>query len=138
LTKLLEDYNATAKRQLSIVLFDYAVMHLHRICRVLKMPFGHTFLIGLLGTGRQSLSRLAASLCDHEEVMLETSRGYTEEQWRDDLRALLLKAGVEGISCVLLLPEAQIKGGFMLDDINNLLNSGSVPNLFPIEERLVI
>jgi dynein heavy chain len=26
----------------------------------------------------------------------------------------------------------------MLDDINNLLNSGSVPNLFPVEERLQI
>ena len=138
LTRLLEDHNAMAKRQLSIVLFDYAVMHLLRICRVLKMPFGHAFLIGLGGTGRQSLSRLAASLCDHSEVDLETSRGYTEDQWRDDLRALLLRAGLEGTGCVLLLPDAQIRGGFMLDDINNLLNSGSVPNLFPIEERLQI
>jgi dynein heavy chain, axonemal len=49
-----------------------------------------------------------------------------------------LQAGLEGNSCVLLLPEAQIRGDFMLDDINNLLNSGSVPNLFPIEERLQI
>lgn len=120
------------------MLFDYALMHLLRVCRVLKMPFGHAFLIGLGGTGRQSLSRLAAALCDHREVSLETSRGYAEAQWRDDLRALLLQAGLDGAGCVLLLPDAQIRGGFMLDDINNLLNSGSVPNLFPVEERLLI
>jgi dynein heavy chain len=77
----LEDYNLGpgAKRPLSIVLFDYAVMHLHRICRLLKMPFGHAFLIGLGGTGRQSLSRLAASLCELTYVELETGRGYGEE-----------------------------------------------------------
>ena len=138
LTKLLEDYNGAVKKPLPIVLFDYAVVHLLRICRVLKMPQGHAFLIGLGGTGRSSLSRLATSLCDHSLVELEASRGYSEEQWRDDLRAALLKAGRDGSSCVLILPDAQIKGGFMLDDINNLLNSGGVPNLFPIDERMQI
>lgn len=138
LTTALEDFNAVAKRPLSIVLFDYAVMHLLRICRVLKMPFGHAYLIGLGGTGRQSLSRLAASLCEQGFVELEASRGYGDEEWRDDLRSLLIKAGLDGKSCTFCLPDAQIRGDFMLDDINNLLNSGRVPNLFPIEERLRI
>jgi dynein heavy chain len=39
---------------------------------------------------------------------------------------------------VLLLPEGKIKGSYMLDDINNLLNSGDVPNLFPADDRMQI
>jgi dynein heavy chain, axonemal len=77
-SKLLEDFNAGTKLPISVVLFDYALMHLLRICRVLKMPFGHAFLIGLGGTGRQSLSRLATALCDSKEVSLEANRGYAE------------------------------------------------------------
>jgi dynein heavy chain len=100
------------------------------------MPFGHAFLIGLGGTGRQSLAKLGAHLCDLEEVDLETSRGYEEEQWRDDLKALLLQAGLTGKGTVLRLPGQKIRGAFMLDDINNLLDSGKVPNLFPPEERM--
>ena len=114
------------------------MVHLLRICRVLKMPQGHAFLIGLGGTGRASLSRLATSLCEHSLVELEASRGYSEEQWRDDLRGVLLKAGQDGTRCALVLPDAQLKGGFMLDDVNNLLNSGGVPNLFPADERMQI
>lgn len=52
LRKVLEDYNAFSKKPLAIVLFDSAVTHLTRICRILKMPKGHAFLIGLGGTGR--------------------------------------------------------------------------------------
>ena len=39
---------------------------------------------------------------------------------------------------MLLLPEGKIKGSYMLDDINNLLNSGDVPNLFPADDRMQI
>jgi dynein heavy chain len=136
LRKVLEDYNSSSTRPLSIVLFDYAVVHLLRICRIIKMAHGHAFLIGLEGSGRQSLTHLAASLCDHSLVDLAASNNYTEEQWREDLKACLIKSGQEGVSSVLLLPDAKIKGSFMLDDINNLLNSGDVPNLFPSEERV--
>lgn len=49
-----------------------------------------------------------------------------------------MKAGQDGKSCVLLLPDSKIKGSFMLDDINNLLNSGDVPNLFLADEKMKI
>jgi dynein heavy chain len=39
---------------------------------------------------------------------------------------------------VFLLSDSQIKFGFMLEDINNLLNSGEIPNLFPVDEKLQI
>ena len=105
---------------------------------MLKRPLGHAFLIGLGGTGRQSLTQLAASLCELTMADLEASRNYSEEQWRLDLKATLLAAGQEGKNSVLLLPDSKICGDFMLDDVNNLLNAGAVPNLFQPDERIQI
>jgi len=138
LFKVHEDFNSVSKKPLEIVLFKNAVVHLLRIYRIIKMPQGHAFLIGLGGTGRQSLTRLAAYLCDQALVDVETSKNYHEEQWREQLKSVIMKAGQDGKSCVLLLPDSKIKGSFMLDDINNLLNSGDVPNLFLADEKMKI
>ena len=37
---------------MELVLFDYAVIHLLRLCRVLKMHKGNALLIGVGGSGR--------------------------------------------------------------------------------------
>ena len=54
------------------------------------------------------------------------------------MKKLLLLAGQDNKHCVFMLSDTQIKFGFMLEDINNLLNSGDIPNLFPAEEKLQI
>ena len=60
----LDSYNSVSQRPMDLVLFSYAVIHLLRICRVLKMHKGNALLIGVGGSGRQSLSYLAAFLMD--------------------------------------------------------------------------
>lgn len=50
------------KIDLDLVLFDYAVTHLLRICRIIRMYKGNALLIGVGGSGRQSLSFLASYL----------------------------------------------------------------------------
>lgn len=57
----LEDYNNTHRNKMNIVLFRYALEHLARICRIIAIPNGSLLMVGVGGSGRQSLTRLAAS-----------------------------------------------------------------------------
>lgn len=48
----LDDYNLSSSNKMNLVLFDDAVEHILRICRVLKQPRGHIMLIGVGGSGK--------------------------------------------------------------------------------------
>ena len=65
---------------------------------------------------------------------MEIGKGYTSVEWREDLKKILRK-GSEGSPAVFLFTDTQIKEENFLEDISNLLNSGEVPNMFPIDEK---
>ena len=59
-------------------------------------------------------------------------------EWREDIRQLMRKAGVDGVNMVFLFGDHQIKEEAFLEDVNMILNSGDIPNLYENEERLEI
>ncbi|KAF0024691.1 hypothetical protein F2P81_023493 [Scophthalmus maximus] len=134
----LNEYNSCSKSPMSLVMFKFAIEHISRICRVLKQDNGHLLLVGIGGSGRQSASKLGTFINDYILFQIELTKNYSMSDWRDDLKRLMIKAGIEGKNLVFLFNDSQIKDEAMLEDINMLLNTGDVPNIFPADERAEI
>ncbi|KAL0019092.1 hypothetical protein WJX77_000912 [Trebouxia sp. C0004] len=130
----LEDYNSASSAPMRLVMFLDAVEHVSRVSRVIRLPRGHALLLGVGGSGRQSLTRLAAHMQDFEVYQIEISKGYGRNEWRDDMKKLLKRAGLEAKQTVFLFTDTQIIHETFLEDINNILNSGEVPNLMRPED----
>lgn len=131
----LEEFNNSSKAPMSLVMFKFAIEHVSRICRVLKQDNGHLLLVGIGGSGRRSATKLGTFINDYDLFQIELTKNYSMSDWRDDLKRVMLKAGIEGKSLVFLFSDSQIKDEAMVEDINMLLNTGHVPNIFPADER---
>ncbi|XP_017171732.1 dynein axonemal heavy chain 12 isoform X3 [Mus musculus] len=131
----LDEYNQTHKRRMNLVVFRYVLEHLSRICRILKQSGGNALLIGLGGSGRQSLTKLATSMAKMQIFQPEISKSYGMNEWREDIKTLLRNVGVKGQKTVFLITDTQIKEESFLEDIDNVLNTGEVPNIFAADEK---
>ncbi|KNC97013.1 uncharacterized protein SPPG_09508 [Spizellomyces punctatus DAOM BR117] len=135
LEEYLEEYNVTNNKDVRLIFFMDAKQHITRISRIIRQPRGNALLVGVGGTGKQSLTRLACHISDYQCIQIELTRTYGQTEWREDLKKLYRLAGLEGKNTVFLLSDTQIKSETFLEDVNNILNSGEVPNLFEFDER---
>ena len=119
---------------MKLVMFLDACDHVSRICRVLRQPLGNALLLGVGGSGRQSLCRLATSISNYKPYQIEVIKGYSMRDWRDNVKTCLLQAGVEAKPTTFLFVDTQIINEQMLEDLNNVLNSGDVPGLYKTED----
>ena len=130
--KLLE-YNES-NSMMDLVLFEQAMLHVTRINRIIQNPGGNAMLIGVGGSGKQSLCRLAAFISGYEVKQLAVTSKFGVEDLKEELRIMYMAAGVKGIPMVFLMTDGQIVNEKFLVYINGILNSGWISDLFLKED----
>ncbi|XP_072239156.1 dynein axonemal heavy chain 1 [Leuresthes tenuis] len=133
--KYMEDYNQSGTTKMKLVLFMDAIEHVCRINRILRQPLGNALLLGVGGSGRRSLTKLASYMSGYECFQIEPSKNYGRTEWREDIKKLMLKAGLQNQKITFLFADPQVKKESFLEDINYVLKSGDIPNLYAADEQ---
>ena len=93
----LEEFNeANPAKKMNLVIFDDALFHLLRMTRILNSKSGNILLVGVGGSGKQSLTKLAAYLGKHFQFQILLSKSYSLNSMLDDIKTLYEKSGPQG------------------------------------------
>jgi dynein heavy chain len=131
--EILEEYNEK-NNKMNLVLFDDALEHLTRIHRIIRMKRGHALLVGVGGSGKQSLTKLAAYTAGYSIFEITLSRGYGENEFRENLKSLYAQLG-SGKKTVFSFSDSHVVQEGFLEFINNMLTTGMVPALYEDDEK---
>jgi hypothetical protein len=86
-------------------------LHSERLLNYQIISNAHVFqnILGIGGSGRSSVARLAAFMSDYEIFQIEITKNYNTTEWTEDVKNVLRKAGYHGTPTVFLFGDHQIK-----------------------------
>ena len=130
----LTEYNETYAA-LNLVLFDDAINHVCRICRITENPCGHALLVGVGGSGKQSLAKLSTFINGQDLLSILVNQSYGTGVFKLDLQEFYKKAVIKpGSPHAFLMTDGQLADERFLVFVNDMLSSGVFPDLFTREE----
>ncbi|KAL4479549.1 hypothetical protein ABPG72_018535, partial [Tetrahymena utriculariae] len=136
---LLDFYNCrNPSNKMPLVLFNDALKHLLRISRIIGQSRSSGLLVGVGGSGKQSLTRLAGFIGKHLVQQIIISKTYSEKDFKEDIKKGFDDAGHLGKQVTFLLTDSEIKKEEFLEYINMLLSNGEIPNLLAKDEREIL
>lgn len=132
-----EEYNSDprfsgvrGKNAMKLILFQDACEHICRIVRIIRQPMGNALLLGVGGSGRQSLAKMAIFISNNSLRFIEVIKNYSIKSWREDIKKILMETGLETKKTTFLFTDTQIVDEQMVEDLNNILNSADVTGLY--------
>lgn len=125
---------ARASNKLDTVFFKDAMMNCCKINRILNLSNGHGLLIGEGGSGRHSLTRIAAHIAGYKIFQIQITKNFNSAQFKSNMKELFEKIVKDGKPTVFLFSENEITSEAIIEDVNNILSLGEIPNLYKKKE----
>lgn len=131
----MEEMNAkSSKGTMDTVFFNDAIANCCKINRIISLSNGHALLIGEGGSGRHSLAKMASFLAGYKIYQVQITKNFNSQQFKQSMKELFERIALKKIPTVFLFSDNEITSEGIIEDVNNILSLGEIPNLYQKRE----